>query len=76
MGNKDQDHGEDIKTIIARWDKANKTYFGPDRDFKNYPTLKITEHRPATRMGVFPSTWFDAFYNKTGVTGNYRILTY
>ena len=72
MGNKDQEHGEDIKTIIERWDKANKIYFGPDRDFKNYPTLRITEHRPPTRMGVFPSAWFDAFYNKTGVTGNLR----
>ena len=61
--------GDDIKTVVERWDKANKTYFGPDRDFKNFPLLKIHEHPPPIRMGVFPSYWFDAFYEKTGVTG-------
>ena len=68
MGHKDME-GDDIKTVVARWDKANKTYFGPDRDFKNFPVLKMPEHPPPIRMGVFPSSWFDAFYEKTGVTG-------
>ena len=68
MGHKESER-EDIKTIVARWDKANKIYYGPDRDFKNFPTLKIPESEPTVRMGVFPSYWFDAFYEKTGVTG-------
>lgn len=74
MGNREFKHEEDIKSIIERWDKANSIYYGPDRDFKNYPTLRIPEHTPPTRLGIFPDRWFDAFYSKTGVTGPYMFM--
>lgn len=54
---------------VANWEKANKIYFGPDRDTKNFPHPTQAEKSPPTRLGVFPETWFQAFYDKTGVTG-------
>ena len=68
-GHKGLIHDEDVKSLVARWDKYNKMWYGPDRDFKNFPSLRIPDHKPAVRLGFIPSTWFDAFYEKTGATG-------
>jgi len=60
-----------VRKQIAQWEKANQIYYGPDRDTKNFPHPKFEERTPATRLGFLPSSWFDAMYEKTGVTGPY-----
>lgn len=63
--------GTDLKQHAENWEKANQVYFGPERDTKNFPLLSQPAEVPPTRMGILPKSWFDAFYNKTGVTGPY-----
>ena len=64
----------DLKAHAENWDKANKIYFGPERDLKNFPLQAQPKEVPPTRMGILPKSWFDAFYDKTGVTGKYSCL--
>jgi len=56
---------------LAIWDAANKKYFGPERDTVNFPVNVQPVTNPPVRFGFIPDTWFQAFYNKTGVTGPY-----
>ncbi|CAH8530655.1 unnamed protein product [Schistosoma turkestanicum] len=65
---------EDVTSSVAKWLKANEIYYGKERDFNNYPTYKAPYCHPKVRMGVFPDSWFQPFYNKTGVTGPYMFL--
>ncbi|VDQ10701.1 unnamed protein product, partial [Trichobilharzia regenti] len=58
----------------SRWEKSHQIYYGKERDFKNFPTIKFAETSPKIRMGVFPDYWFQPFYNKTGVTGPYMFM--
>jgi len=67
--------GTDLKQHAENWDKANKIYFGPERDLKNFPLVSQPNEIPPTRMGILPKSWFDAFYQKTGVTGPYVFAT-
>jgi F-type H+-transporting ATPase subunit b len=60
-----------LKQHAENWEKANQIYFGPDRDTKNFPIEAQPAEVPPTRMGILPKSWFDAFYQKTGVTGPY-----
>ena len=41
----------------------------PERDFVNFPPLKIGQDAGKLRIGLVPDEWFKALYNKTGVTG-------
>merc|ERR1711935_41945 len=56
---------------VQNWIEANKTYYGPEPDHKNFPHTTRPVNHPTTRMGIFNETWFTAFYEKTGVTGPY-----
>jgi F-type H+-transporting ATPase subunit b len=60
-----------VEQTIANWDAANKIYYGPERDFVNFPKKALLERNPPTRLGFVPETWFQALYEKTGVTGPY-----
>jgi len=60
-----------IEKHVENWEKANKIYYGPERDTKNFPILTQPDKGPAVRMGFIPATWFEMFYEKTGVTGPY-----
>lgn len=58
---------------IEQWDYVNSVYFGPERDMKNFPNPSQPLKIPPVRMGIFPGSWFDFFYPKTGVTGKTNI---
>lgn len=54
---------------IEQWDYVNSVYYGPERDTKNYPHPSQPERRPPVRLGIFPASWFDFMYPKTGTSG-------
>jgi len=53
--------GENMPTI----EDDNK----PERDIVNFPRYKTPEYQEATKYIVIPKSWFDFFYEKTGVSG-------
>jgi F-type H+-transporting ATPase subunit b len=46
----------------------------PERDFVNFPPLRIPEEGGKLRIGLVPDDWFKAMYDKTGVTGPYILF--
>lgn len=62
-------YAENVTKSCENWDKMTDIYYGPDRDMKNFPAIKMQEYHPKVRMGFIPDSWFQAMYDKTGVTG-------
>lgn len=60
-----------IEEVVKNWENANKTYYGPERDYTNFPRLTMPVSTPPVRLGFIPESWFQAFNEKTGVTGPY-----
>ena len=53
----------------GNWERANKIYFGPERDMKNFPHPERAEFHPPVRHRLVPEEWFTALYKRTGVSG-------
>lgn len=70
----DQTKAQDPMTIVNMWKQVNSTYYGPERDLKNFPHPAQPETHPPVRMLMIPESFFNAFYNKTGVTGPYMLM--
>merc|ERR1712179_896508 len=65
-----------VQELVSNWKKLNAKYFGPERDLKNFPTATVPDSLPPTRMGFLPATWFEAFYNKTGLAAFTFVVMY
>ena len=51
-----------------RWKLLREMYNSPERDHKNFPD---TDHLMAeVNYKFLPKNWFDAMYDKTGVSGS------
>ena len=58
----------------GNWERANKIYFGPERDMKNFPHLERAEFHKPVRHRLVPEEWFTALYKRTGVSGPYVLF--
>jgi len=64
-----------LEQKVQNWKNANDVFFGPDRDFKNYPHPEYKDHPTETyQFGFIPTRWFNHLYPRLGVTGSYTLI--
>ncbi|XP_033739817.1 ATP synthase subunit b, mitochondrial-like [Pecten maximus] len=63
-----------IEERVAVWKEVSDIFYGPDRDLKNFPAFKQEVDPPKLRHIVFPETFFETLYNKTGIMGPYVLM--
>lgn len=57
------------------WADAHDVFYGPDRDFVNYPIQRQPEiDAREYHAGLFPTTWLQALYPKLGTSGPYTVV--
>merc|ERR1712179_120157 len=56
---------------MAHFEECREIFYGPERDFENFPTPKQREYPPPMKLKIVPQRWLDLMYNKTGVSGPY-----
>lgn len=44
-------------------------FYGPQRDYKNFPKMVQLDEPVKSRLCMFPESWFKFLYPKLGVTG-------
>ena len=59
----------EIARKLRTWEKAHDIFYGPERDFKNFPHPKRVDKPGKHHLGFIPHSWFLALYPKLGVMG-------
>ncbi len=62
-------HRREAWAHVKEQEKMWEVWNSPERDHVNFPRPQRPIHRPPTRLGFLPETWFTFFHEKTGVTG-------
>ncbi|ESO87239.1 hypothetical protein LOTGIDRAFT_210633 [Lottia gigantea] len=68
-------HKSDFVEMVDNWKKARDLFYGPERDMKNFPTIKQQADSPKLRHDFLPDAWFQYLYPKTGASGPYFLIT-
>lgn len=64
-----------LEQKVQNWKNANDIFFGPDRDFKNFPhPVYKVDPTETYQLGFIPTRWFKALYPKLGVSGKILLL--
>lgn len=66
--------GAEKASAVASTEQRRFPHDAPERDFVNFPPLRIPEEAGKLRIGLVPDNWFKAMYDKTGVTGPYILF--
>ena len=65
----DEEKAMEAARKLRNWETAHQIFYGPERDFKNFPhpvQVDITEKH---HLGFIPHSWFKSLYPRLGVTG-------
>lgn len=65
----DTDPSKVVVTEMDNYTPKPAPYYGPQRDYKNFPNMVQLEEPVKSRLCMFPESWFKFLYPKLGVTG-------